>query len=134
MVSKLLPNAQIFITTHSPFIINSIDNAKLYTLTLNNCKSEVNQVLKTQTGWSISYVLSNILNAKYRFGNETEIDLLRFNHIDEEIAEGNLENEAEFIQLIDKLKADSIEVFSMIAPKLMRLQTITSKNYLNGED
>ncbi len=134
VVSKLLPNAQIFITTHSPFIINSIDNAKLYTLTLNNCKSEVNQVLKTQTGWSISYVLSNILNAKYRFGNETEIDLLRFNHIDEEIAEGNLENEAEFIQLIDKLKADSIEVFSMIAPKLMRLQTITSKNYLNGED
>ena len=30
IINNLLPNAQIFISTHSPFIINSIDNAKIY--------------------------------------------------------------------------------------------------------
>jgi predicted ATP-binding protein involved in virulence len=134
IVSKLLPNAQIFITTHSPFIINSIDNAKLYVLTLDNCKSTLKETLKTQTGWSVSYVLNNILNAKHRFGNESEINLAKFNQLDNEIAQLNYKNEAEFLSLIDKLKLDGLEVFSMIAPKLMRLKTITGKDYLHGKN
>ncbi|MEY4904718.1 MAG: hypothetical protein RLZZ292_2533, partial [Bacteroidota bacterium] len=35
VVQKLLPNAQIFVTTHSPFIINSVDDAFVYKLSIN---------------------------------------------------------------------------------------------------
>ncbi|MBK7504841.1 MAG: AAA family ATPase [Bacteroidetes bacterium] len=68
IINNLLPNAQIFISTHSPFIINSIDNAKIYLLENVNCKSKLKEVIKSQTGWSIQFVLKNILKANEIFG------------------------------------------------------------------
>ena len=44
VVQKLFKNAQIFITTHSPFIVNSIDGAYIYELKLDadgKCKVEL---------------------------------------------------------------------------------------------
>ncbi len=135
LLNELLPNAQIFISTHSPFIVNSIDNAKIYLLENNNCIAEMKtEPILSQTGWSISYVLENLMNAKNRFGFETTVDLEKFNQIDLEIVNGNLKNEAIFIELIKKLANDSEEVLSLIAPKIFRLNKITGKNYLNGEN
>lgn len=134
MLIKLFPNAQIFITTHSPFIINSIDDANIYRLESNNCKSSLASKIKSETGWSIDYVLEHILDVKHSFGYETEVDLKRFNLLDTEIANGNDQNENEFIKLTEKLAQDSDEVLSMIAPKLLRLRKVRGKDYLNGEN
>ncbi|MBK8628340.1 MAG: AAA family ATPase [Saprospiraceae bacterium] len=134
MLKKLLPNAQIFITTHSPFIINSIDNAKIYVLELDNCKSKLKEVLNSETGWSIEYVLEYILNTKNRFGYETTVDLKRFNEIAQEISTKDFNKEDEFKQLIKKLVNDGEEVTSIIAPKLFRLEKVTGKKYLEWKE
>jgi predicted ATP-binding protein involved in virulence len=134
MLKKLLPNAQIFITTHSPFIINSIDNAKIYILELDNCKSKLKEVLNSETGWSVEYVLEHILNTKNRFGYETTIDLKRFNEIAQEISNRNFDKEVEFHQLIKKLANDGEEVAAIIAPKLFRLEKVTEKKYLEWKE
>ncbi len=135
MLVKLLPNAQIFISTHSPFIVNSIDKAKIYLLENNKCVAEMTEEpILSQTGWSISYVLENIMNAKNQFGYETTLDLHRFNILDEEIVNNNLENEQEFVVLVQKLANDSEEVLSLISSKLFRLKKITGKDYFNAKN
>lgn len=135
LLVNLLPNSQIFISTHSPFIVNSIDNAKVYLFEIDNCYSKMlKEPILSQTGWSISYVLENIMNAKNRFGEETTKNLLAFNSIDSEIAKNNFENEDRFRELINTLANDGEEVLSMIAPKLFRLNKITGKDFTNGKN
>ncbi len=131
MIYSLLPNSQIFITTHSPFIINSLDNAKLYLLELKDCSSRLSRSLLTENSWSISYVLDEILNAKLQFGFEVSDKINRFNFIDSQIVEGNFENETEFKDLISELSNESDEVWSIILPRLLRLKK-GGVNYLNG--
>ncbi len=134
LVKRLFPNAQVFITTHSPFIINSIDNAKIYRLENNNGKSQLIETLMSETGFSISYVLKYILNAKNMFGIETVKNIERFNEIDAEIASENFSNENEFKGLVKKLAQEGDEVLTIISSKLFRLESITGKNYLNGSN
>jgi len=135
MLKDLLPNSQIFISTHSPFIVNSIDNEKIYLLENHNCVAEMtNEPLLSPTGWSISYVLENIMGAKNQFGLETTINLKRFNALDTEIVNNNFTNELEFIKLYKKLAGDSEEVLSIIAPKLFRLKKVTGKDFLDAEN
>jgi predicted ATP-binding protein involved in virulence len=130
IINNLLPNAQIFISTHSPFIINSIDNAKIYLLENVNCKSKLKEVIKSQTGWSIQFVLKNILKANEIFGYDTVVQLKRFEEIEKEILEKEFKNEEEIINLIQLLKKDGEEVFYLIVPKIINLEEITGRKYL----
>jgi predicted ATP-binding protein involved in virulence len=61
VVQKLFKNAQIFITTHSPFIVNSVDGAYIYELKLDadgHCKSEKPTI--SSTSMPIDEVLNEI--------------------------------------------------------------------------
>ena len=75
LTKKIFPNAQIFISTHSPFILNSIDNAKIYKLTTEKGVSKLDEILLSNTGGSISYVYKHILETENRFSDETEITI-----------------------------------------------------------
>ncbi len=135
LLVDLLPNAQIFVSTHSPFIVNSIDNAKVHLLENINCNSKmVKEPILSQTGWSITHVLENIMNAKNRFGVSTTLDLEKFEQLETEIVIGNQANLNEFKDLISKLFDDGEEVHAMIAPKLFRLNKITGIDFFNGKD
>lgn len=134
LLKDLLPNAQIFITTHSPFIINSIDNAKVYILNNEKCKSILEKVILSETGNSYEYVFENILYTKNIFGYETIKLIDRFNEIDKEIVLSNFEREEEFVSIIEKLKLDGEEVMALISSKLFRLKRVIGKDYLNGEN
>jgi predicted ATP-binding protein involved in virulence len=64
VVQKLFKNAQIFITTHSPFIVNSVDGAYIYELKLNdegNCYAEQPPHVSS-TAMPIDEVLEEIYN------------------------------------------------------------------------
>jgi predicted ATP-binding protein involved in virulence len=134
LVKKLLPNAQIFVTTHSPFIINSIDKAKVYILENKNCNTKLTNTILSETGNSISYVLENILMAKNKFGDETVKNLNLFNEIDAEIVLGDFTREDKFKEIIKLLAEDGEEVMAIISSKIFRLKRIIGKDYLNGEN
>ncbi|MFN5849507.1 MAG: AAA family ATPase, partial [Chitinophagales bacterium] len=97
LLKEILPNAQIFITTHSPFILNSIDNAKIYMLNNENCETRLEKIVLSETGDSYQYVYENILYTKNIFGHETIKLIERFNEIDKEIVLSDFSNENEFI-------------------------------------
>jgi len=130
LTQKIFPNAQIFITTHSPFILNSIDNAKIYQLETEEGVSKLKKISLSNTGDSYQYIYEEILGVTKRFGIKTEKDLKRFNEIDREIMQGNDENEAEFKEVIQRLANEGEEVTSVISSKLFRLKRVLKKDYL----
>ena len=130
LTQTIFPNAQIFITTHSPFILNSIDNAKIYQLESEKGISKLKKVSLSNTGDSYQYIYEEILGVTKRFGVETENDLKRFNEIDSEIVQGNFEREAEFKEVIASLADEGKEVTSLISSKLFRLKRVVGKDYL----
>lgn len=132
LTRKIFPNAQIFLTTHSPFILNSIDNAKIYRLKTDHGQASLENVVLSETGNSYSYVLENILETHNIFGFETMEKLKRFNELDKEIAKSDFSNEKEFRKLISELYDDGEEVMDMISSKLARLKRITGKDYFHG--
>jgi predicted ATP-binding protein involved in virulence len=135
LVKQLLPNAQIFVSTHSPFIINSIDNAKIYILENKNGMAQLKETILSNTGHSYNYVYDNILNTKNIFADSTMQDIARFNALDAEIVQKNYTNELEFKTIVQRLASEEgEEVMAMISSKLFRLKRITGKDYLNGEN
>jgi len=130
LTKAIFPNAQIFITTHSPFILNSIDDAKIYQLETEKGISKLKKVSLSNTGDSYQYIYEEILGVTKRFGVETENDLKRFNEIDSEIVQGNFEREAEFKEVIASLADEGKEVTSLISSKLFRLKRVVGKDYL----
>ena len=134
LLKEILPNAQIFITTHSPFILNSIDNAKIYMLNNENCETRLEKIVLSETGDSYQYVYENILYTKNIFGHETIKLIERFNEIDKEIVLSDFSNENEFIDVIEKLKLDGEEVMALVSSKLFRLKRVIGKDYLNGKN
>ena len=133
LLKEILPNAQIFITTHSPFILNSIDNAKIYMLNNENCETKLEKTVLSETGDSYQYVYENILYTKNIFGYETIKLIERFNEIDKEIVLSDFSNENEFIDVIEKLKLDGDEVMALVSSKLLRLKRVVGKDYFNGK-
>ncbi len=134
LVQKVFPNAQIFLSTHSPFILNSIDNAKIYKLQTINGISKLDSVVLSNTGHSYNYVYENILETFNRFSISTMKDLMRFNELDAEIIKGDLSNEQEFKEVVMRLFSEGEEVTDIISSKLIRLQRVTGKNYIHGEN
>lgn len=134
LVQKLLPNAQIFVSTHSPFIINSIDNAKVYILKNVNGTAQLTDTILSDTGNSYNYVYEHILNTSNIFGDSTMQDIKRFNQLDAEIVQKNYTNEAEFKTIVQRLLTEGEEVIAIISSKLFRLKRVTGKDYLNGEN
>jgi predicted ATP-binding protein involved in virulence len=134
LLNELLPNAQIFVSTHSPFILNSIDNAKIYMLENDNAVTKLTQTVLSNTGNSYMYIYEHILHTKNTFGIETMNDIKQFNDLDAQIAKKDYTNEADFKTVVKKLAAEGEEVMALISSKLFRLKRITGKDYLNGEN
>ena len=134
LTRKLFPNAQIFLSTHSPFVINSIDNAKIYMLESKSGHSHIRETKLSNTGHSYEYIYENILETYNRFGTEAMNKLKRYNELEKEIIKENYSIENDFIEIIDQLKEEGEEVFDVVSSKLFRIKRVTGKDYLNGEN
>jgi len=127
LTKRIFPNAQIFLSTHSPFVLNSIDNAKVYKLQTANSNSKIDSIVLSNTGDSYSYIFEHILDTTHTFGPSTTKDLQRFNEIDQEIINEDFSNEEEFKTIINRLKKEGEEVTTTISSKLFRLKRIIGK-------
>ena len=78
VVQKLFKNSQIFVSTHSPFVVNSVDDAWVYKLKLENGKAKVESVERSEDGHSYSYVLEETFDIKEEFGVGVEKELDEF--------------------------------------------------------
>lgn len=125
MVTTLFPNAQIFVSTHSPFIINSVDGAWVYKLQLNeNGNSKV--VSKHQSNTAISYLSEYIstFGVEDEFGESTQKDLDEFETLISEPAIDLKKVKAAIKKLSDKNSIAINNTVGIALRKLKRLRNI----------
>ncbi len=118
VVQKLFKNSQIFVSTHSPFVVNSVDDAWVYKLKLDaQGKAKVESVTKSEDGNSYSYVLEEIFDIKEEFGIGVQKDLEIFKELRNKILasnNGNAKLEKDIKILGRKLAKQSEELNTII--------------------
>lgn len=131
VVQKLFKNSQIFVSTHSPFVVNSVDDAWVYKLELENGKVKVGEVIKSEDAWSYSRVLSEIFDIKEEFGIGVQKDLVEFKELRNKIIagkNGSAKTQKDFLQLAKSLAVQSEELQTIVQFELRQLNKRTGKN------
>ncbi len=77
-VQDLFPNAQIFLSTHSPFIVASASDAWIHPLRLEGGRALVDPPLSSRIGSSYESILREVLGVPEEFDVETEALFKRF--------------------------------------------------------
>ena len=122
MVQTLFPNAQIFCSTHSPFVVNSVDNAWIHAIELEGNKASPKEPVLSQEGRSYASVLSEIFGVKQRFGPDLEKRIKDFYDLRSQVLEGNTQALEAFKQKGEALASVSQEVSNIITPELRQIE------------
>ncbi|MBK8562769.1 MAG: AAA family ATPase [Saprospiraceae bacterium] len=126
-VQGLFPNAQIFISTHSPFVINSVDGAWIHRLVKPNGDSEALEPVLSEDGKSVTQVLEEIFDITERFGVGPEADLKRFYEVRNRLIKDGSEDgkdKEELIQIAKKLQGQSTTLDQIVAMEIRQLNRI----------
>ena len=130
-VQELFPNAQIFVSTHSPFVVGSVSDAKVYTFEMVDNKSILKSVEDSKAGHSYSSVLEDTFNIKDPFDTETEDTFKEFYRILEIMQDKkNIisdEDNIKFVELANKLISKGTEVKDIVGSELRQLARITGR-------
>ncbi len=127
VVQKLFKNAQIFISTHSPFVVGSVDGAWVHKLKKEGAYAVLDgEPVLSEDAESYDTILEEIFGIKERFGNEIESKLDRFRKITKEILKGNEENLEEWNAIITFFQNQNRpdEIMAVIAPQVHQINRI----------
>ena len=127
VVQKLFKNAQIFVSTHSPFVVNSVDDAWVYELNVNDGKAKVREKNLTKTTDSVQTTLEEVFEVPQIFGYEVQKDLDRFYELRGKIKNNGGKADKEFKEIAKRLlkkseKQNSVELQSIVAFELKQLK------------
>jgi hypothetical protein len=117
VVQGLFPNAQIFITTHSPFVVGSVDGAWIHKLEKPNGDSRLaaGYPMLSEDAKSYRYWLEEVFDVKSEYGEEADRDLKEFYAIrDKVLAGGNGVLQESLRQKAQKLAIQSPEIQQII--------------------
>lgn len=132
VVQKLFKNSQIFVSTHSPFVVNSVDDAWVYKLELENGKARVAEVLESENSYSITQVLRDVLGVGEKFGKEVQDKLNKFEKLRDRILSNgsNVKDEEILLQLAKSLADEpSDQLKQIVLDELRQLNRIKGKEY-----
>ena len=122
IVQRMFPKAQIIASTHSPFVVASVEDAHIITLSADNGVARVEQVVPSQTGVSYSAVLRSIFGIESEFDIETEHEFQAFHQAKQELLSGAANDRAKVQQLADALAKRGEEVAQLIGIELRQLE------------
>ncbi|MBS1811511.1 MAG: AAA family ATPase [Acidobacteria bacterium] len=128
-VQKLFSNAQIFLTTHSPFVVNSVDGAWIYELKVKEGKAYLGEVTQSKSGTSYQNVLREVFDIDEDFGAPAQADLDKFYQSRDAILQGDEVNETAFLRLAKKLAQQGVELQNIVIFELRQLNKIKNKTY-----
>ncbi|KPA11307.1 ATPase [Candidatus Magnetomorum sp. HK-1] len=130
VVQSLFKNAQIFIATHSPFVISSISDAWIYKFTLTNGKSSLSEIVPSKAGFSYQSVLDDVFDVSEYFDVDTENTFHLFYQIKNEILSGNTDNIQTFKEIGQQLSQKSIELQDIVGREIRQIERITGKAFI----
>jgi len=126
VIQKLFRNAQIFVSTHSPFVVGSVSDAYVYKFKLNQGISRLDSIEESKAGSSILLVLDDIFDIDELFDIETETEFEQFYRLRDEImTDKKNENKIpELLELARHLTQKGVEVTGVIGRELRQLSRI----------
>ncbi|MEZ4657479.1 MAG: AAA family ATPase [Caldilineaceae bacterium] len=128
VVQKLFKNAQIFIATHSPFVVASVSDAWVYRFDVKDGQSQLASVEASKAGSSYVTVLDEVFGIDEFFDPETERDFDEFERLKQEVLKGNHSVIDELLAIAQRLSSKSIEVQDIVGRELRQLQRITQQD------
>lgn len=127
VVQKLFKNAQIFISTHSPFVVGSVDGAWVHKLKKEGAYAVLDgEPVLTEDAESYDTILEEVFGIKERFGKDIEVLLKEFREITREILKGNearLERWQQIISIFQNQTRPD-EIMSLIIPQIHQINRI----------
>ncbi len=129
-IQKLFKNAQIFISTHSPFVVGSVDGAWIYQLENKEGNSRVVKVRLSNAGESYGLILDEIFGIDSEFDVETEEQFKKFYQIRDELFSGKLDREQDFLQQAEVLAKKGTEIQSIIGREIRQANRVLKKEYM----
>ena len=132
VVQKLFKNSQIFVSTHSPFVVNSVDDAWVYKLKLEDGKAKIESIERSEDARSYRYVLRNTFDIENEFGIEIEKRLADFYKERDSFLAGNGNSKKakkELKKIAEELSEQSSELKGKIDFELFQLSEITGEDF-----
>jgi predicted ATP-binding protein involved in virulence len=130
VIQKLFPNAQIFLTTHSPFVIGSVDDAWVYKFKLDEKGNSAldGEPFLTEDAKSYRYILEQVFDINKQFGIEIEKKLDDFYKIrDKVIKNSTTTSLRELMKISRELASQSIELRAIIGNEIKQLSRVLNK-------
>jgi predicted ATP-binding protein involved in virulence len=127
IIQDLFRNAQIIVSTHSPFVTNSVDNAWIYKLKKAGHFSVLDgEPILSENAKSYRTILEEIFGVSRQFGDEVEKELDLFYSMKNEIlTQRRPSNDSEFLHLTNSLRRQSIELESIIGMELKQMNKLS---------
>jgi hypothetical protein len=132
-VQALLPNAQIFVSTHSPFVVGSVEDARIYRLNKPSSSTTGNpqiiSAVESGAGKSYRLILEDIFGVDEEFDVETERLLDDF-YSARDITMRNLQdrrNDGELIGIGEKIAQRSEEARAIIERELRQISRLAKR-------
>jgi len=128
VIQKLFKNAQIFIATHSPFVVASVSDAWVYRFDVTDGKSKLAAVEESKAGSSYATVIDEIFGIDEFFDIETEKEFQEFERLKQELLHGNKTVIPALTAIAQQLSSKSVEVQDIVGRELRQLQRITKQD------
>jgi len=125
VIQKTFPNAQIFVSTHSPFVVGSVSDAWVYKFQLlNNGNATLEKVEKSKAGSSYSLILDEIFGVAETFDEDTERAFREFYDCREEILQGQRNQLPTWLEQARGLMARGTEVAELVGMELRQMSRV----------
>lgn len=124
VVQRLFPNAQIFISTHSPFVVGSVDGAWIHKLVKPNGDSKLAEGYPklSEDGNSFRYWLDEVFDVSAEFGIGAENQLKEFYKLRDKVLKSDDDNlNKELINKGRELAEQSAELHQIIEMELRQV-------------
>lgn len=130
-VQKLFPNAQIFISTHSPFVVGSVDGAWIHKFVKPNGDSRLaGPPILSEDAKSFRYWLEEVFDIRKEFGQDAQQQLDKFYELRNLLLVNGTEVERkDFVRIARDLSAQSPEMESIISMELRQLNKRVQKPF-----
>ncbi len=123
VLQGLFPNAQIFVSTHSPFVANSVDGAWIHRFAKDGTNSRiVGEPLLSEDGKSYSWVLEEVFNVPEKFGVGPTQQLEQFYQQRNDVLNGaNGQTLESMLKLAKNLAAQGDELHLIVEMELRQI-------------
>jgi hypothetical protein len=122
-VQALFPNAQIFLSTHSPFVVGSVSDAWVYPLRVVGGHAVCDAPLPSKAGESYGTILSEVFGVQ-EFDLETEALLQRFHELKRQRLAGDDGVQPELDALAGQLQVRSVEIRDIVEHEIRQIARV----------